>query len=106
MNSRAKISRTRRVAIAFMALLLIAFAAQPAAACPTCKQALADGSNGGDVVGGYFWSIVFMMSMPFAILGAMSTYFYVQVRRARARRPAAAKGAPPQPAAKPKLAEA
>jgi hypothetical protein len=33
---------------------------------------------------GYFWSILFMMSMPFLILGGLGTYFYLQVRAARA----------------------
>ena len=35
--------------------------------------------------GGYFWSIIFMMSMPFLILTGLSTMFYLDVRRARRR---------------------
>ena len=31
----------------------------------------------------YFWSILFMMSMPFLILFSLSTYFYLLVRKAR-----------------------
>ncbi|MCA9184766.1 MAG: hypothetical protein R3E01_24400 [Pirellulaceae bacterium] len=58
---------------------------QVAQACPTCKNGLADSGNGGDLVSGYFWSIVFMMSMPFLILGGLGTYLYLEVRRARAR---------------------
>lgn len=48
-----------------------------------CSQALADG-RGGDLVAGYFWSIVFMMSMPFVLVSALGLYFYLQVRKARA----------------------
>ena len=54
-------------------------------ACPTCSQALADG-HGGDLVSGYFWSIVFMMSMPFLIVASLGIYFYLQIREARALR--------------------
>ena len=50
-------------------------------ACPTCK--LASAENGFDPVRGYFWSILFMMSMPFLILGGLGTMFYLDVRRAR-----------------------
>ena len=51
-------------------------------ACPNCKEALA--SDGGNVVAGYFWSILFMMSMPFVILGTFGGSMYLSVRRARA----------------------
>ena len=67
---------------AAMALLLVA---QPALACPTCKDSLSQGPNAGNLVQGYFWSIVFMMSMPFVILGGLGSYFYWEVRKARAR---------------------
>ena len=57
-------------------------------ACPTCKNGIADGSQQAGMMRGYFWSILFMMSMPFVIFGSLGTYFYYQVRRARAdRRP-------------------
>jgi hypothetical protein len=36
-------------------------------------------------VRGYFWSILFMMSMPFLIIGGLGTMFYLDVRRARRR---------------------
>ena len=55
-----------------------------AAACPTCKEAV--GNEQSNLVNGYFWSIVFMMSMPFLIFTGMSLYFYILVRRARAAR--------------------
>ncbi len=42
------------------------------------------------------YSIIFMLSMPFAIFGSLSGYFYLLVRRARRQQPvnpAAAPGA-------------
>ncbi len=59
-------------------------------ACPMCSQALADSSQGGDLISGFFWSIVFMMSMPFVIVASLGTYFYLQIRRARAAQAALA----------------
>ncbi len=61
-----------------------------AVACPTCKDALASG-NSSNLVDGFGWSIIFMMSMPFLIFGGISAYFYYEVRKARrASAPAAA----------------
>lgn len=59
---------------------------EPAMACPNCKDALAEsGTNGMNLVKGYYWSILFMMSMPFLLLASLGTYFYWEVRRARNR---------------------
>ncbi len=54
-----------------------------ATACPTCKQGIVEGANHDQLMRGYFWSILFMMSMPFLILGGLSAYFYAAVCRAR-----------------------
>jgi len=40
--------------------------------------------HSASLVRGYFWSIVFMMSMPFLLLGSLSSYFYLLIRKARA----------------------
>ena len=73
---------------------LLAFGISTACwACPTCKEGFAEGSNHANLVRGYFWSILFMMSMPFLILGGLSTYFYLQIVKARIATPA------PSPAA-------
>lgn len=58
-----------------------------AIACPGCKEALASEGH-GNIVQGYFWSILFMMAMPFALVGAFSGYMYLEVRRARGRQAA------------------
>jgi len=70
------------------AVAVVFVAATAAQACPMCSQALAH-SQGGDLIAGYFWSIVFMMSMPFLIVSALGLYFYLQVRKARAAQAAA-----------------
>ena len=55
-----------------------------AAACPTCKDGLAQNDPAGQsLVQGYFWSILFMMSMPFLIFSALGGYFYWEIRKAR-----------------------
>jgi len=66
-----------------LAIAVMAAMAAPVQACPMCSQALADG-KGGDLIAGFFWSIVFMMSMPFLIVAALALYFFLQVRKARA----------------------
>jgi hypothetical protein len=72
------------LSLAIFALLM--WPAVSASACPMCKAALANSEGGGDLVSGFFWSILFMMAMPFTILGSFSGYMYWQVRRARAAR--------------------
>jgi di/tricarboxylate transporter len=83
----------RLLLVALVVLVVSVFAVDVSTACPGCKQALAD-SKGGDTIAGYFWSILFMMSMPFTLLGGFSGYMYLLVRRARA-----AAGATSEPAA-------
>jgi hypothetical protein len=85
MNTLLK--RLARMAwIAMGAAILLLGAADVAWACPSCKEALASSSGGGDLVSGYFWSILFMLSMPFLLLGSFSLYFYLLVRKARLAR--------------------
>ena len=77
----------RRLAISqvafVVAIALVVLAAQTASACPSCKAALANQEGKGDLVSGMMYSILFMLSMPFAIFGSISSYFYYLVRRAR-----------------------
>lgn len=74
-----------------VAALLVLLLADVALACPTCKDNLASDPAAANLVRGYFWSILFMMSMPFLILGSLSGYFYWEVRKARAAQAAAAR---------------
>ena len=75
--------KLRRLAAVNLTALAIAAMPSVATACPMCKEALASG--GGDLVSGFFYSILFMLSMPFLIFGGISSYFYLLVRRARAQ---------------------
>ena len=72
-----------RPAVLIPALLLgLAATAQ---ACPGCKEALASSEGAqGDIVSGYFWSILFMMSMPFVILGTFGIVVYRAMKKAQA----------------------
>jgi heme/copper-type cytochrome/quinol oxidase subunit 2 len=55
-------------------------------ACPNCKDALANDPAQAGLVRGFFWSIMFMVSMPFLIFGGVSLYFYWEVQRAKQAR--------------------
>ncbi|MBX7075355.1 MAG: hypothetical protein K1X71_19610 [Pirellulales bacterium] len=81
----------KQVAVMAATLMLLLALAPLAEACPQCQKALAgsNGGVGGRIVQGYMWSILFMLSMPFVLLGSMSTYFYMLVRRARREQAAA-----------------
>lgn len=69
---------------AALCVALLFSAASLCIACPTCKDGIAEGPQHAAMVRGYFWSILFMMSMPFIIFGTLAAYFYYQVRQARA----------------------
>jgi hypothetical protein len=68
-------------AIAIVALVLTAGAT--AWACPTCREGLADNPAGQSLARGFYYSILFMMSMPFLILGTLGTVAYRSVRKAK-----------------------
>jgi heme/copper-type cytochrome/quinol oxidase subunit 2 len=75
-----------------VALLLTSFAA----ACPTCKDQLAHDPASANLARGFYYSILFMLSMPFLIFSGLSAYFYWEVRKARARQAALASEPAPQ----------
>ena len=64
------------VTVVFMVLV-----AQALSACPTCKDGMAQDPARINMVRGYFWSILFMMSMPFLIFGGLGYYFYREMKR-------------------------
>ena len=75
------IARWLIIATAIVLALLIA---SVAAACPNCKEGLAQNDpHGQSIAAGYYYSILFMMSMPFAILGTFGSLAYLSIRRAR-----------------------
>jgi len=74
--------QVKSFAFACLAVLLLAGIAH---ACPTCKDQLASDPATYNVARGYFWSILFMLSMPILILTGLGSYFYWEVRRAYAK---------------------
>jgi heme/copper-type cytochrome/quinol oxidase subunit 2 len=53
-------------------------------ACPGCAEAQAgQGPGRAGIVQGYQLSIIFMMAMPFLIVGSFGGYVYYSVRKAR-----------------------
>lgn len=52
-------------------------------ACPNCKDGIAGEGTHSGLAQGFFWSILWMLSMPVLILTGLSSYFYWLVRRAR-----------------------
>ena len=88
-TSRAQQRRWRLVTVASLAMVACLVLVAEATACPTCKEAIAgDGGNHSNLVQGYFWSIIFILSVPPSILLGLGTYFYLLVRRARRLDPA------------------
>jgi uncharacterized membrane protein len=86
---RVAYSRPVRWGLWLVVGMLVVFSGDLAQACPNCKETLAEGGAGAmNLVRGYFWSILFMMSMPFLILGTLVSYFYYEVCKARARQEA------------------
>lgn len=75
----------RTILYCTLALLLVCCFVDIAAACPTCKEQIAGDPAAYNIARGYAWSIVFMLSMPFLILGGLGSYFYWEVRRAYAK---------------------
>lgn len=74
--------------VAAVAIVLVASGI--ASACPTCKESLAHDPASANLARGFYYSILFMVSMPFLIFGGMSAYFYWEIRKARARQAAEA----------------
>jgi len=74
--------RSTLLALVAVAIALLLHGA--AHACPMCSESLAQNDpHSAGLVRGYFWSIVFMMSMPFVIFFTLGGYFWYQIRRAR-----------------------
>ena len=63
-----------RAIVAVVCLTLFLGFSQVAQGCPSCQRALSDGSQ-GNLAAGIYYSILFMMSMPFAIIGSFGAAF-------------------------------
>ena len=74
----------RRFTTAAFVAVVLSVAPAAAEACPTCKDAIAQNDPQHQrMVKGYFYSILFMMSMPFVVLGTFGGMAYLSVKRAR-----------------------
>jgi hypothetical protein len=78
---------TRRFKSSFLAPLIavgLLFALDDAVqACPSCQAALAaHDPESANLVRGYFYSILFMIGMPFSMLGVFSASMYRAVKKA------------------------
>lgn len=76
---------TRKLIRSAAVLLLVCLLAGIAEACPTCKEQIAGDPAAYNIARGYFWSILFMLSMPILIITGLGSYFYWEVRRAYAK---------------------
>ena len=75
------VARWVMIALAIALVLLIA---SVAAACPNCKEGLSQNDPQGEsIAAGYYYSILFMMAMPFTVLGTFGGLAYLSIRRAR-----------------------
>jgi hypothetical protein len=55
-----------------------------ASACPTCTEGLGQNDPQGQAIAaGFYYSILFMMAMPFAILATFGGVAYLSIRRAQ-----------------------
>ena len=70
--------------VAAVIVALVLLIASVAAACPTCKEGLAQNDPQGQALAaGYAYSVLFMMSMPYIVLGTFASVAYYTIRRAR-----------------------
>jgi p-aminobenzoyl-glutamate transporter AbgT len=77
-----------RCGLMLVAVALVLSLASTAWACPTCKEDLANDPQGRGLATGFYYSILLMMSMPFAIMGMLGTVAYRSIKRSQAERDA------------------
>ena len=83
-----------RIAPLLVALAGIFVCIHAATACPTCSEAAAANDPEHEhMVKGYFYSILFMMGVPYTVFMCFVGYMYWEVKKARARSAAQAPGA-------------
>jgi hypothetical protein len=74
-----------RLLVPALCLVLVLGATTVASACPSCKAALNGDGSQGDLARGIYYSVLFMMSMPFAIVGSFAGFMYRAVKREQRR---------------------
>jgi hypothetical protein len=84
---------SRRFLTAAASLALVVSTQAAVWACPGCKEATSDQSL--NLAKGFSYSILFMMPIPFIIVGGFGGYVYYTMKRRDARQAGPVKGAPP-----------
>ena len=79
--------RGRRISttVLILGLMIVLGSASVASACPSCQAALATDGSQGDLARGIYYSVLFMMAMPFAIVGTFAGFAYRAVKREQRR---------------------
>jgi uncharacterized membrane protein len=81
----------QRIRPFIVALALVAVLATVASACPTCKEGLDQNDpQHQSVAAGFYYSILFMMSMPYIVLGSFGYLAFLSIRKAKVRQEAEA----------------
>lgn len=76
--------RHSTLACCVLIIAVVALLAETALGCPTCKDGIAEADPAAQqMAAGYFYSILFMMSAPFVLLGTLGSCAYLSIRRAR-----------------------
>ena len=88
MLARSLKARFARLLIPAVAMVLALGVGSAASACPSCQAALGGDESQGDLARGIYYSILFMMSMPFAIVGTFGTLAYRTIKREQRKRDA------------------
>lgn len=77
----------RRLTVSTLAIVIaVGVQTQVALACPTCKSAISGHGDHGIQLG-FYWSILFMMAMPFLLFGGLAFMMWNSIRRARRAQP-------------------
>jgi len=75
----------RRVSAGLLVLLVVmlaVLAGPDALGCPNCKDGVnTTDPDGLNVARGYFYSILFMLAMPFTLAGSFGIYVWREMRR-------------------------
>jgi hypothetical protein len=82
--------RVVRPAIVVAAIALAACLASSAWACPTCKEDLTNSAQARGLATGFYYSILLMVTAPFAMIGMLGFVAYRSVKRAQAEQAAQA----------------
>ncbi len=84
----------KRFLLAFACVLLAALCLGPAVAraCAVCGTG--PGLAGDPTARGFYWGLLFLMAMPFAVAGSIGAWLVYRYRRAGASRSRMAPGVP------------